>query len=75
MGTLIIPHLPTMDPRLAYMRHCQCMRHAQVAENEFSGLVLHCTPEQNCSPGYNGEVRVAVDVISFYVTGAAVAGP
>ena len=25
-----------------------------VAINEFSGLAIHCTPEQSCAPGFNG---------------------
>ena len=30
-----------------------------LAINEFSGLAIYCTPEQNCAPGFNGDTVLA----------------
>jgi len=52
----------TLPKYFAWISYISPMKYGftAVGQNEFAGLQIHCTPAQNCPPGYDGEAVLAL---------------
>ncbi|MEW5318451.1 MAG: hypothetical protein WDW38_009672 [Sanguina aurantia] len=55
-------NMDSLHPYFHWIPYISPMRYGFIvlAQNEFSGLVINCSPEQKCAPGYSGESVISL---------------